>query len=379
MKEFKLDLSKLVSVTTDGAPAMMGKNKGFATLLEKHLKAHGYENDLIKLHCIIHQEALCAKNLEINEVMGIVVKATNLILSRGLHHRQFQQLLLEANEQYSDLLYFCEVRWLSRGKMLQRFYELLKEIDQFLLSKNKDFPELRDPIWISKLAFLTDITHYLNQLNINLQGSDVLVNTAYELIVSFEEKLILWKEQIKKSNFSQFPSVKRNPPSDTTVLVTFMDDLIEQFASRFADLRSFKNNFKLFGTPFSMELELDGVSDDLQMELIDLKNDNFMKEMYLELRNPMRAKDICLLQFYQLYLQHNRKYSNLTKHAKQMACIFGSTYSCEQLFSKMKFTKNKMRTNLTDSHLDDSLRLAHSNLKPNIEKLSKEIQHRASN
>ena len=157
-----------------------------------------------------------------------------------------------------------------------------------------------------------------------------------------------------------------------------MDDLIEQFASRFADLRSFKNNFKLFGTPFSMELELDGVSDDLQMELIDLKNDNFMKEMYLELRNPMRAKDICLLQFYQLYLQHNRKYPNLTKHAKQMACIFGSTYSCEQLFSKMKFTKNKMRTNLTVSHLDDSLRLAHSNLKPNIEKLSKEIQHRAS-
>ena len=58
-----------------------------------------------------------------------------------------------------------------------------------------------------------------------------------------------------------------------------MDDLIEQFASRFADLRSFKNNFKLFGTPFSMELELDGVSDDLQMELIDLKHDNLMKEM----------------------------------------------------------------------------------------------------
>ena len=104
-----------------------------------------------------------------------------------------------------QIYYTCsEVCCLSPGKMLQRFYELLKEIDQFLLCKDKDFPELRDPAWISKLAFLTDITHYLNQLNINLQGNDVLVNNAYEFIVSFEEKLISWKEQIKKSNFLNF-------------------------------------------------------------------------------------------------------------------------------------------------------------------------------
>ena len=103
-----------------------------------------------------------------------------------------------------------------------------------------------------------------------------------------------------------------------------------------------------------------------------------MKDTYYELMKSMRAKDICLLEFYKRHMQPAGTYLNLTDHAKKMACIFGSTYSCEQLFSKMKFTKNKMRTCLTDSHLDGSLRLASSSLKPNIVKLSKEKQYQPS-
>ena len=131
LEENKLDLKKLVSVTKDGAPAMVGMRKGFVSLLEKHIKEAGFQNQIIKIHCIIHQEALCAKYLEMKEVMNVVVKVVNLILSKGLKHRQFQQLLLEVDSQYSDLLYFCEVRWLSRGKMLERFFELLNEINTF--------------------------------------------------------------------------------------------------------------------------------------------------------------------------------------------------------------------------------------------------------
>ena len=115
LEKFKLDPLKLVSVTPDEAPAMFGKNKGFVTLLEKHLIELGNQNNLIKRHCIIHQEALCAKNADVSDVMS-VVKVVNLILSNGLKHRQFQQLISEANEHYADLLYFCDVCWLSRGR-----------------------------------------------------------------------------------------------------------------------------------------------------------------------------------------------------------------------------------------------------------------------
>ena len=55
-----LDLSKLVSITTNGAPAMIGKNKGAVALLQ-HLEDIRLNNKIKKIHCLIHQEALYAK------------------------------------------------------------------------------------------------------------------------------------------------------------------------------------------------------------------------------------------------------------------------------------------------------------------------------
>ena len=95
---------------------------------------------------------------------------------------------------------------------MQRFYELLKYVDQFLVMSKKYFPEHKEPNWISKLAFLTDITHYLNQLNIELQGCDLLVNTAYQHIVTFEMKMKCWKKQINKKNCT-FPITQTKSPS----------------------------------------------------------------------------------------------------------------------------------------------------------------------
>ena len=157
-----------------------------------------------------------------------------------------------------------------------------------------------------------------------------------------------------------------------------MNGLIEEFSSRVVDTRSHKKDFKLFGTPF--DIEVDEVSEQVQMELIELQNNDLLKASFNELmRSKLRSKDSLLLEFYQKYLMDEAEtYPNLLDHAKKMASIFGSTYVCEQLFSKMKFTKNKLRTQLTDSHLDGILRMASSSLEPNIELLSKEKQHQPS-
>ena len=58
----KLVLSKLISVTADGAPAMVGQEKGLVSLLERRMKDLGISHKIKKLHYIIHQEA-CAQNL----------------------------------------------------------------------------------------------------------------------------------------------------------------------------------------------------------------------------------------------------------------------------------------------------------------------------
>ena len=66
------------------------------------------------------------------------------------------------------------------------------------------------------------------------------------------------------------------------------------------------------------------------------------------------------------------EFSGLVVHAKKIACSFGSTYVCEQLSSKMKFTKNPLRNRITGSHLHDVSRIIISGLNPGISTLAKE-------
>ena len=51
-------------------------------------------------------------------------------------------------------------------------------------------------------------------------------------------------------------------------------------------------------------------------------------------------------------------FPEIRKHANKSCCLFGSTsFTCEQLFSKMKSTKSITPTRLTDDHLNDVLRI----------------------
>ena len=110
MGSLGLNLSNICEVTTYGAPAMVGKVKGVVSLIEKEMRNAGIEIKLVRTHCIIHLEALCAKSLKMQEVMRVVIKFVNFVLARGLYHRQFQHMLEEMDNQYGDLLYYYEVR-----------------------------------------------------------------------------------------------------------------------------------------------------------------------------------------------------------------------------------------------------------------------------
>lgn len=65
----------------------------------------------VKLPCIIHQEALCARAAQ----LGDVGKTINLIRSRVLNHREFWAFLMKIDSQYGDIIYHSDVRWLSCG------------------------------------------------------------------------------------------------------------------------------------------------------------------------------------------------------------------------------------------------------------------------
>ena len=82
------------------------------------------QSDLIHYHCIIHQEALVARVLSMNDVMNVVVKCVNFIKKTRVNHRQFKTFLEECNAEYEDVVYFAAVRWLSKGATLMRFFLL---------------------------------------------------------------------------------------------------------------------------------------------------------------------------------------------------------------------------------------------------------------
>ena len=147
--------------------------------------------------------------------MSVVVKVVNSILSRSLNHRQFQALVDGVDVQYGDLLYFCEVRWPSRGAMLSRVCDLQKEIATFLRKKNLPYADkLFDPRWLARLALLAAITTHLNAVNVKLQGTYILVTDMHAHITAFEVKLRLWEWQLASDLLEHFPRIAACVPDD---------------------------------------------------------------------------------------------------------------------------------------------------------------------
>ncbi|XP_073423395.1 general transcription factor II-I repeat domain-containing protein 2-like [Dendrobates tinctorius] len=305
----ELDWAKLASVTTDGAPSMVGSKKGVIARINQEMDKHNHSHP-IAIHCLIHQQALCSKSLKWDSVMKIVVSCVNFIRANALNHRQFQEFLSELNVGYEDVLYHTEVRWLSRGRVLKRFYDLLPQITEFLLSKNTEIPELNDAEWKWHLAFLTDVTELLNSFNVQLQGKGKLICDMQSHVKAFED-------------------------------------------------------IQLFRNPFSIDIE--NVDTVYQMELAELQNCDSLKDAF---------KSSSLPNFYASL--PSETYPNLRNNALKMAAIIGSTYVCEQTFSRMKHLKSPTRSRLTDEHLHHLLRLAVTNMEPDIDHLISQKQAHSS-
>ena len=81
------------------------------------------------------------------------------------------------------------------------------------------------------------------------------------------------------------------------------------------------------------------------MELIDLQERINLKDKYVETN---------LGDFYRKYLDQD-KFPNLRQFMASKMTLFGSTYLCEQFFSKMGFMKSPYRSVMTDEHLENRL------------------------
>ena len=278
-------------------------------------------------------------------VMENVVNSVNFIRSKGLNHRQFQAFLAEVGSDNNDVIYFSHVRWLSRASTLARYWSLLEEIKTFMTIKGKDASFLDDDQWLNDLAFLVDITKYLMELNLKLQGKKQFINNLYEHVKAFINKLQLFHQQFNLKNIVHFStlSTRQSETVDHVKYSALINNLINEFELRFSDFSDRFTEMKLFADPFGIDAT--NAPDMFQLELIEMQNISEMKRAFAE-------TDLVTL----------------------FISLFGSTYSCEQLFSMMKNVKSKYRSLLTDNHLSGVLRIATSSTRADIDTLCKQKQ-----
>ena len=178
-------------------------------------------------------------------MLSNVTKVVNLISARALHKRQFSLLLSEVESAYNGLLMYNNVRWLSRGKVLERFVECLNEIKLFLnMKNNKDFPELDDDAWLCKLIFFTDLSMHLTELNVRLQGYGKSIDIMFGIIIAFESKLHIFLRDLETKTYKYFPRLKKNREelrykdqvigiAEEAYFTSVLCSLKDQFSSRF--------------------------------------------------------------------------------------------------------------------------------------------------
>lgn len=272
--------------------------------------------------------------------MITVTKVVNFLVARSsLTHRQFQAFLQEVDSAYKDIPLHRSVRWLSCGKVLERFVECFDEIKIFLTEKGQDYPELEDSDWIVKLMFLSDITTHLNDLNLRLQGAGQTLMDLYDSWKAFVAKLAVYSLDIKTGSFRYLKNLKKLiaiHPVNITDIEVYMRELESEFSVRFQDFRHIGPVFSFLIRPDGFEYRDLNTSlfewmetEELEMQLIDFQASSLWSAKFKELREVMETTvndhghGTSILS---CWTSLPEKFSCMKKVAFALLSAFGSTY-----------------------------------------------------
>lgn len=369
-----------VGVCIDGCPSMIGHLTGFLALAKKK------NSSIVFTHCFLHREALVAKSLvpELGEVFNKVVKMVNYIKRNPLKCRVFKNLCNAMDSGHTQLLLHTEVRWLSRGRVLNRFYELREELLAFFTCEESEYADLlSDDNWCTKLAFLADMFQKLYVLNKSMQGRSENLLTSTDKIKSFKEKILIWKRKILKENSFDMFELTEKCNVDQTVLnmiVESLNLLSENIAKYFPSLDT--SGFDWVRNPF-IDLVEDKVdlSTKEEEELSDIKNDRGLKMEFEKLAKEAEEKCQTLKKkktpdLAAFWVPLLNEYPQLTKKALKILIPFSTSYSCEAAFSAMNQIKTKNRSQLQT--VEHDMRIALSNVQPRKSELTKKHQAHVS-
>ncbi|XP_049323296.1 protein FAM200B-like [Astyanax mexicanus] len=273
-----------VGITTDGAASMTGKHSGVVKQILTRAPNATWN------HCFLHREALAAKNMvpDLNEALQDVIKVVNHIKRSAKSSRCFSNLCKDLGSEHMQVLYHSEVRWLSRGKVLSRFYELKTEIATFLSENNSVYAELFDNnTWLALVAYLADIFEHLNALNVSMQGKGHNIFEQSDKVVAFKKKITLWVNNLSKDRLDMFPNVRQEVQQLDTTAKNYLKKTIKEHLSklqaRFDDYfpeRHGDNSNAWIRDPFSVNMESVMLPSNEEHQLVELSCDQTLKKRF---------------------------------------------------------------------------------------------------
>ncbi|XP_076043697.1 zinc finger BED domain-containing protein 5-like [Oratosquilla oratoria] len=324
-QENQLSWESLVGVCTDGAPAMRGLRSGFVTKVKER------NPSVMSTHCILHQEALASRTLpvEMMDVLNVAIKIVNFVKAGALNSRLFKLLCKDMESEHEALLFHTNVRWLSKGNMLGRLYELREEVEIFLDSQQKVdlYDKFQSEGFHATLAYLVDIFEALNAVNLKLQGKNTNILVHHDTIRTFMAKLDLWKCRVLQGNVASFRNLD-TALADSNLdsefkeqIITHLSDLKSEFVRYFPDIDDKREAWKFIRNPFQCEVAY--VAEEVQEEFLELKFDSTAKEDF----NDMDLET--------LWVKYLHVYPLTSHQALRILTMFGSTYMCETAFSTL--------------------------------------------
>lgn len=143
---------------------------------------------------MIYREALAFKSLSLglNIVLEVVIEVVNYRKTRLLKLNIFSAFYTDMGAEYKSLLFYSSSRWLSRGNVVNRIYELKSEIAIFLKEEgHQRLAEFYDKLFLIKRSYLVDIFENLNTSDLQLRGKNLNAFDLSEKIESFCKKMYL--------------------------------------------------------------------------------------------------------------------------------------------------------------------------------------------
>ena len=250
--------------------------------------------------------------------------------------------------EFKNLLFHSEVRWLSKGKVIERVLKLQVQVETFLHEKNLTLSfNFQNIQWKACLGYLGDIMAEFNQLNLSMQGKHKILIDTVDKISAFKDKLRLWSARVEKNKFASFPNLNLilEDANDNAVLekmkqivLTHLKNLCVQFDKYIPEKMK---EFEWVKNPFTFAIDPDDDRLQFSENMIELQNDTGFKQMF---------QTTSLTEFW----TNVKKEKPLLWHeAKYVLLPFPTSYMCEAGFSQMTVLKTSIR-----NRLDVSIRSA---------------------